>query len=138
MSEVSENKDSAFRDWKKELDEKCAEHLKKNPERAPVNGELTVAGIRAAVDTLRGVAAVRREKVSAEEVEAKKLPIVRVAELSTQLGTWVVYAGKAEYAVFFGQDAHRRASKCASDLLNSNTLGLDRRDDLGFDFGTTW
>ena len=129
MTEVSENKDQAFRDWKKELDEKCEEYLRKNPEKIPAKGEITVAGVRAAVKTLRGDTVMRRETVSPQEINAKKLPIIRVAEHMDYPGTWIVYVGKAEHCVFWGDDAHKKASKYASDLLNSNALGLDYGDE---------
>jgi hypothetical protein len=97
MTEKKEDLDKKFRDWKKDLDRRCEEYLKKHPER---KGQPTLPAIPANTSPL-----------FPERVR------VQVFESIVKPGSWLVYRNNEKVMTFFGANAHQNATKFAGDLL---------------------
>ena len=105
MSKQTEDKDQAFRDWKKELDDRCNEHLQKFPEHKP-------------------------KKSTSLQKFALPNTIVQVLESSVDLGSWNVWMNGNLEKTFWGPLAQRDAASFANDLLNPPSREITPRGSL--------
>lgn len=102
MSAEKEKRDMEFRKWKKEIERRCADHLKKNPEHRKVDFEQ-----KALPPPPANTAPLFKTR-----------DLVHVFESVTKPGVWYVYKNWAKVMSFFGENAHQNATKYAGDLLN--------------------
>jgi len=102
MSAEKETLDQKFRDWKKDLDRRCAEHLAKHPERPKKEPQKALPPIPANTAPL-----------------FLERPRYSVLESVVNPGTWYVYKNIERIMTFFGENAQRNATKFVGDILNS-------------------
>lgn len=123
MTVTQEEKDKAFREWKKEIDKRCAEHVEKYPEHKPIKpAGLTIETVREAVKQIRGTMA----RPAANQPEEDRPTKVEVRESTFNTGRWVVLVDGELKESFGGPLAHLNATKYASDVLNGISKGNDR------------
>ena len=92
MSVKTEIQDQKFRDWKKDIDRRCAEHLANHPEQP--------------------------KKEPQKQLPASTSLKVSVLESSITPGVWSVYRGLNRLVTFYSQNAQQQATKFAGELLN--------------------
>ena len=90
MSVKSEEADKKFREWKEDIEKKCAEHLSRHPEPT---------------------------KPGKAKVSPDGRTVVEVVERRS--GEFVVLRNGLQMFVIFGRDAHKQASAYANRLLNN-------------------
>lgn len=87
-----EEKDRELREWKRDIQRRCAEHLKKFPDKPKEN--------------------------SSRITSFNKSRTVRIYVLESTMtpGTWHVYRNGERVMTFLGERAHQNATKFAGDL----------------------
>lgn len=108
MTAEKELRDQKFRDWKKDLDKRCDEHLKNNPEHKPTPKKKPMYA--------------RRFLPPPPTVDAKIR--VTVTPHATIDGAWCVYKDGEKLITFFGLHAQVDATKFAADMLNDGDLNV--------------
>lgn len=94
-SKSTDEKLAAFKEWKEDLEKRLQARLAKKPEFKPLN---------------------KVNRGSKNELLISGKTTVEVVERSS--GAWVVLRNGIRMNIFFGDDAHLRASSYANKLLN--------------------
>ena len=109
---TQEEKDKEFREWKRDVDKRCAEHVEKHPEHKPLKPSKPLFEYKTF-----GVDSAKEEKSNLR---------VEVRESVFNIGNWIVLVDGDIKESFGGPLAHLKATKYAADILNGESKGNDR------------
>ena len=132
---TQEEKDKEFREWKRDVDKRCAEHVEKHPEHKPLKpAGLTPEIVRTLKDQLTGQNVRPASKplfeyktFGADSAKEEKPNLrVEVRESVFNIGNWIVLVDGDIKESFSGPLAHLKATKYAGEILNGESKGNDR------------
>lgn len=124
---TQEEKDKEFREWKRDVDKRCAEHVEKHPEHKQEIVRTLKNQLLGKNMLPPGKPLFEYETFGVDSAKEEKPNLrVEVRESAFNIGNWVVLVDGDIKESFGGPLAHLNATKYAADILNGESKGNDR------------